>query len=231
MVEHTYTAAGSYQVVLTVTDNAGAINTDTVMINVTDPLALSAPSNLPAPTRGRSVALRGHDTQTSETPFIVERGEKFRGKVRFSTIATLPENSESYTDVVPSSGDYHYRVTAANSSDSATSSVLPVSVSDSGTPPPSDLAAPSNLSAALNGSNVTLSWTDNASSELGFYIERGLKEKGKVSFERIAIVGKNSEQYTDSTAGFASGNYSYRVSAYNDEGTSAYSNTSEVRVK
>ncbi len=231
LVEHTYTATGSYQVVLTVTDNAGAINTDTVMVNVTDPLSLSAPSNLTAQTSGLSVALSWQDTNTSETQFIVERGEKLRGKVRFSTIASLPENSESYTDAVPRSGDYHYRVTAANSSNAATSSVLRVSVSEAGTPPPSDLAAPSNLIASLDGSNVTLSWTDNATSELGFYIERGLKEKGKVSYERIAIVAQNAVQYTDSTAGIVSGNYSYRVSAYNDEGTSAYSNTSEARVK
>ena len=230
-VTHSYATAGVYSATLTVTDNAGAVNAQTVEITVTDPLALNAPQNLSAQTNGLDVALTWQDTNSSETAVVVERGTKFRGKVRFETIATLPENSTSYTDTVPNEGEYHYRVTAANSVNSATSTSIKVTASTGSQPAPSGPFAPTNLAVNVSGSTANLQWTDNASNELGFYIERGVKRKGKVNFSRIAIVTKDTTQFADAINGLASGNYQYRVSAYNDEGESAYSNTAEIRLK
>ncbi|MDC8832440.1 fibronectin type III domain-containing protein [Alteromonas gilva] len=98
-------------------------------------------------------------------------------------------------------------------------------------PQPDALAAPGNLTVSQSGSTVTLSWTDNSTSELGFYVERGLKQKGQVSFQRIAVAGADTTFTTDNADALASGNYSYRVQAYNNAEVSGYSNTVSVRLK
>ena len=52
---------------------------------------------------------------------------------------------------------------------------------------------PSNLSASVgSGRVVTLNWTDNASNETGFYVERAAKAKN-LQFSRIATVGAECE--------------------------------------
>lgn len=88
-------------------------------------------------------------------------------------------------------------------------------------PPPT---APTDLAAAsVSASQIDLSWTDNATNEVGFRIERcaGVSCSG---FAEIARVGANVESY-QSTGLSASTSYSYRVRAYDAGGTSAYSNT------
>jgi subtilisin family serine protease/fibronectin type 3 domain-containing protein len=82
-------------------------------------------------------------------------------------------------------------------------------------------AAPSNLSASsVSTSQIDLSWTDNYYGEQGFGIER--KESGS-AFSQIAIVAENTTTYSDANLSEAA-TYSYRVSAYNDNGDSSYSN-------
>src|SRR5262249_19231261 len=61
--------------------------------------------------------------------------------------------------------------------------------------------------------------TDNSSNELGFQIER---DSGS-GFTQIATTSANATNYTD--ASLPTGLYFYRVRAYNDGGTSGYSNT------
>jgi hypothetical protein len=89
-------------------------------------------------------------------------------------------------------------------------------------------AAPSNLTASV-GSNrlVTLSWTDNSSNETGFYVERAAKAK-TLQFSRIATVGANVKMYSGTET---SGQWVYRVQAYNAVGTSNYSNSVTIRVR
>jgi hypothetical protein len=108
----------------------------------------------------------------------------------------------------------------------ATNTPVPATVTPTpgaGTPP----AAPSNLSgSAASGSQVNLTWTDNANNEDGFRIERcaGLFCS---NFSEIATVGANATSYTDAT-GSPRTFYTYRVRAYNGAGNSAYSNTALV---
>jgi hypothetical protein len=85
--------------------------------------------------------------------------------------------------------------------------------------PPS---APANLRAnAVSTSQINLSWTDNATNETGFKIERKTGSEG--TWGQIASVGVNVTSY--SNAGLAAGTtYFYRVRAANAAGDSAYSN-------
>lgn len=89
-------------------------------------------------------------------------------------------------------------------------------------------AAPSNLAATVSGSNVNLTWTDNATNEGGFrvYRRQQLKKKWSSWSLRQTIAVPNTASYTD--ANVSSGSYQYYVTAYNAVGESAPSNTVSV---
>jgi PKD repeat protein len=93
-------------------------------------------------------------------------------------------------------------------------------------PPP---AAPSLLAASISGASVVLTWQDNSSNELGFYIER-CEGTGCTSFTGLfGDTSANISTYTDSSV--TSGTtYTYRVVAYNEGGYSAYSNIASIAV-
>ena len=95
---------------------------------------------------------------------------------------------------------------------------------------PAAPAPPSGLSASVTrGGAVTLRWTDNASNEGGFAIERAASvKKGVPQFQQVATVGADTTSY-----GFtqAAGTWIFRVRAYNAVGASSYSNTVTVRVR
>lgn len=100
-------------------------------------------------------------------------------------------------------------------------------------PPPPPIAtapaAPSGLSAAaLSGARVRLTWTDNASNELGFRIQRARGSSG--DWVRIATVGPGVTTYLDQATD-GGRMYRYRVRAYNDAGPSDWSNRVRVRTR
>ncbi len=87
-----------------------------------------------------------------------------------------------------------------------------------GTPP----AAPSGLTAtAVSSSAINLAWTDNASDETGFKIERKTGVGG--TYAQIGTAGANATTFPDSGLA-ASTTYYYRVRANNAFGDSGYSN-------
>lgn len=87
-------------------------------------------------------------------------------------------------------------------------------------------AVPTNLSATLNGATqVDLTWTDNASDETGYAVERS--DDGGVNFSGIAMISANSTSYSDATTN-PSSTYYYRVYAYNGNGNSATSNVVSI---
>jgi len=231
---HAYASAGDYTVVLTVTDNAGGQSNTTVEVTVVDPFALNAPSGLSAEVASLEVSLSWQDNSANEDNFVVERGAKYRGRVRFEEVATLGADSTTYTDTVPKTGDYSYRVKAINAVNEAMSETLKVTVDSSEPgpdPEPGALAAPSNLVASKNGDIVTLNWTDNASEGPEFYIERGLKRKGQFDFIQIGVVASGITTFEYDSSGLANGNYGYRVRAHKDGEFSDYSNIVELRKK
>jgi Divergent InlB B-repeat domain len=70
---------------------------------------------------------------------------------------------------------------------------------------------------------LTLLWTDNATNEDGFRVERKLGTTG--TFAPVATVGTNVTSYVDASLS-ASTTYCYRVHAFNSAGNSAPSNES-----
>jgi Divergent InlB B-repeat domain len=68
---------------------------------------------------------------------------------------------------------------------------------------------------------LTLHWTDRATNEAGFNVERKLGSTG--TFVQVAAVGTNVTSYVDASLA-ASTTYCYRVRAFNSAGNSTYSN-------
>lgn len=82
-------------------------------------------------------------------------------------------------------------------------------------------AAPSLLTViATCGPEILLNWTDNATNESGFKIERSTGG----AFAQIATVAANSASFTDSTVAVST-EYLYRVRAYTSDGNSAFTNS------
>lgn len=91
--------------------------------------------------------------------------------------------------------------------------------------PPAAPVPPSGLLAQTGSTaRIDLHWTDNAADELGYRIERAPDAAGVAgAFVQIASVSANATSY--SNLGLAANTkYWYRVRAYNDGGSSAYSN-------
>ncbi|MEN8166787.1 MAG: M12 family metallo-peptidase [Pseudomonadota bacterium] len=85
--------------------------------------------------------------------------------------------------------------------------------------------APTGLSAVAGGADrIALSWTDNATLEDGFRLERA--EAGG-PFSEIAVLPADTVAYTDIGLNAETG-YSYRIYAYNSAGVSADSNTASA---
>ena len=81
--------------------------------------------------------------------------------------------------------------------------------------------APSNLVAtAVSSTQINLSWTDNATDELGFHIERSLDG---TNFSEIATVNPDVTSFND-TGLTPSTTYFYRIFSFNNFGNSAPSN-------
>ena len=87
-------------------------------------------------------------------------------------------------------------------------------------------AAPSSLNATAPFPNqVNLSWTDNASNETAFLLERKTGSGG--TYAQIASLPANTTFYYDTTVAYST-TYFYRVRANNSNGNSSYSNEASV---
>ena len=96
--------------------------------------------------------------------------------------------------------------------------LVTLTVTPGGTVP----AAPSGLTAtAVSSSQINLSWTDNATNETGYSVERSTDG---TTFTAVASLGANATSYNN-TGLSAATTYTYRVRATNSAGNSGYSNT------
>ncbi len=106
---HTYTSAGNYSAVLTVTDNSGATGTASVPVTVTSGVVVNAPSNLTASGSGTTATLNWKDNSTNETGFYIERAPS--GSSSFTRVGTVAANVVTFKNS-PGKGSWIYRVQA-----------------------------------------------------------------------------------------------------------------------
>lgn len=185
----------------------------------------AAPTNLTATaTSSSQIGLTWEDKSSNETSFMVYRMKE--GDIFYTTVATLPANTVSYSDTgLLSTTKYYYVVRAYNTiggysaysnTASATTTFMIFFVAP---------AAPTNLTAAaVSNSEIKIDWTDKSTNETGFKIERA---KGSDPFMEIKTLGANITTFTDSGLS-AYTEYTYRVSAYNGFGNSSYSNSAKA---
>ncbi len=201
--------------------NATGCSEWTPVVSVTVPSAvLGVPADLAATTGPApdSAVLTWTDTATVETGTEIERSTD---GATWLPLAGVSANVTSWTDAGLAYGqDYSYRVRACDGGGctewSGTASiVLQVPVP----------AAPSGLAGtAASNSQINLTWTDNASNETGYRVERSANG---VSYSVIATLAADATAYANS--GLTPGTtYHYRIIATNACGDSDSSNAISV---
>jgi titin len=179
----------------------------------------AAPSNLAATAVSSSkINLTWTDNASTETGFKIERSTD---GTNFTQIASLLANSTSFqAGNLNASTTYHFRVRAYDGPNHSAYSIVAATTTQ---PAPS---APSNLTATPSAGKITLNWSDNATNEMAFKLERSTDG---VSFTQLGILGPNSTTYAN--AGLASGvTYYYRIRAYDGPNHSPYSNVASATV-
>ena len=166
-----------------------------------------------APVSGTQINLQWADV-TGEAGFKIERSTD---NVTFVQVGTTLTGVTNFSDPnVSGSTLYYYRVKATNASGDSLPSAV---VSSQTLQPPT---APSNLVAApvANSLQVSLTWTDNSTTETGFIIERS--PNGTDTWTLVGTPAANATSFTDSSAGLTAGTtYYYRVRSTNAFGDSA----------
>jgi predicted phage tail protein len=192
-----------------------------VLVPGTGGVPPAAPANLAATAVSSSqINLTWADNDATEQGFKIERCSG-AGCSNFAQIAAVGANVTSYSNTgLAASTSYSYRVRAYNTAGDSGYSNTASGVTQAA---PALPAAPTNLTAAaVSKSQITLTWTDNATNEDGFKIER-CKGSTCTNFAQIGTVGANVTTYAN-TGLSRNTAYRYRVRAYNASGNSAYSN-------
>jgi hypothetical protein len=198
---------------LTVTNGAEARNNKINFIEITK-AAPTQPSNLTAAVLSATqVQLNWQDNSNNEDGFVIERS--VNQSSTWQVAATVGANVTTFTDIgLTPSTEYRYRVRSFNDVSSFpfyTNIATVVTPAVPGTAP----AAPSNLTASVNGSLLTLSWQDNSDNEDTFIIE----QRWTPSFRVVKEVSAN---VTSTTLYVGSGQINqYRVRARNNSGGSS----------
>ncbi len=184
--------------------------------------APAAPTALAASvTSSSAINLSWTDNSTNETGFAIERKTGATGT--YAQIATVGANVRTYSNTgLAANTNYYYRVRAVNGTVYSS-----YSNEANATTRPATPAAPSALAAtAASSSVINLSWTDNASNETGFAIERKTGATG--TYAQVATVGANIRTYAN-TGLVANTAYYYRVRAVNGTVYSSYSNEANAK--
>ncbi len=186
--------------------------------------AVEPPRNLSASSANTQVSLAwSASSEANLLGYLVYRADTAEGP--FTRLTASPQAETTYTDAtVIASQRYTYlvRTVKLETSPGGTYQNPSVGVFATLTAKAGDSAAPVNptaLSVAQNSAtNAWLSWTDNASTETGFRIERKTNAGG--SYSPVGTVGVSVTNFTDAGT-FAHGNvYFYRVVATGSAGDS-----------
>ena len=157
--------------------------------------------------------------QASDPDGLVQQVAFFQGTTLLGIDASAPFEM-TWNNVA--AGNYAITAQATDNAGATTNSVAVNITVIEPTPP----VPPSALTArALSSTRLKLRWTDNATDESGYKIERSRKNK---PFKEIARLGANATQFTDRNLA-AGQKYFYRVRAFNLGGDSPYSNTASAK--
>jgi len=189
--------------------------------------APSAPSGLNAVANGQTqIDLSWADNSDNEDAFEVHRASTSGGA--FTLIASLGANSTSYSDIgLSSDEDYFYKVRATNNAGDSPFTSEAGATTDPNLNPPSDLVA-----TAISPSRIDLSWTDTASDETDWEVERtsspddDCATSGNGFSQIIATVTGTGTKSVQDTGLSESMTYYYRVRAVKGTISGAYSNES-----
>ncbi len=183
-------------------------------------MAPDAPTSLTATALSNmEIALAWTDGGPFETQYVIQRCQG-AACVNFAAIDTLPANFVSYNDAgLTPNATYRYRIEAIN----AVAGGAYSNVAEKATSLP---ATPTGLGAlAMSFTRIDLTWTDNATNEDFYIVERcaGSCDASGTFVEIETGLAPNAQAYSDLTV--ASGQtYSYRVRALNAGGVSPYTN-------
>jgi PKD repeat protein len=218
-----FAAAGTYAVTATVTDNGGLSASSSTSITVTDPIPNTAPVlTLVAPAGGAASIQAGQSVTFSATASDAEQGD-----VTSSIRWTLPSGTVTGGTV---QGTFNsagtFTVTGSITDAGGLSASVQVIVTVTAPPPPAVPAAPTGLAATLASRTVRLAWTDNASNETGYYVDRA-KVNNNGSLSGWTVIATLSANTTTFGQAQAKGTYAFRVRAYNAGGAAA---SNQVRV-
>jgi PKD repeat protein len=141
----------------------------------------------------------------------------------FGDGTVLSDANATVSYIYTTTGTFTVVLTVTDNQGATASTTLTITIAA-----PNPPSAPTGLAANASRQTVTLTWTDNATTETGFYVERGVKVKKSLVYTRIATVGPNVTTYTD--ASLAPGTYAYRLQAFSSTTgkTSDYCNTVSV---
>ncbi|MBK8050345.1 MAG: multicopper oxidase domain-containing protein [Anaerolineales bacterium] len=215
----------AYQVVAVNTNGDSAPSN---IATATTPIPIPAtPANLTASALSPfQVDLAWVDLATDEDGFRVERALVTGGVPEaFTVLATLGLDVAAYSDTAVTPGmSYAYRVVAFNGFGDS----MPSNVATATTPVPVP-ATPGGLIATVqSATQVNLAWTDNATDETGYRVERAVVTGGVPgAFTVVATLGANAAAYNDTTA-TPSTVLAYQVIAFNNYADSLPSNVAIV---
>ena len=184
-------ADGTYLYEVSAVDDIGESTSKASVSATVNNIPPDAPTNLTAIVDGDSVDL-SWDTVNDATSYKVYRDS--------SLIASPTTNA--FTDTTLADGTYLYEISAVDGAGESTSKA-----SISATVNNAALAAPTNLTASANGSNVNLSW-DTVADATSYKVYR----------DSSLIASPTTNAFTDTA--LADGTYLYEVSAVDDAGES-----------
>jgi hypothetical protein len=204
-----------------ITTTGGRLNIGIWFSGGPAPTPPAAPTGLtPTVVSSSQIDLSWTDNANNETGFTVERCTG-ASCTNFAPIASLGANTTSYQNTgLAASTTYRYRVFASNgASNSGFSNIASATTQAGGTAP----ATPTGLTpTVVSSSQINLAWTDNATNETGYTVER-CAGTSCTNFGQIASLPANTTSYQN-TGLAASTTYRYRVRAFNGTLVSGYSN-------
>jgi hypothetical protein len=165
-----------------------------------------------------SMVLAWTNTASDATAIVVERQQ---ADGTWETRTTLAASATTYTDAGAPVTSYSYRVSASNASGRS-----PYLTGNVTTPPPPLPGTPTGLAAvATEWDSVELEWTDAATGEIAYRIERRQGSGPWIVLQDDLPAG--TEAYIDTTIAPETA-YQYRVAAVGPYGLGSYATSSVI---